>query len=119
MQLFQDDKVEDKDLIWFNCMCEASVVHEQYSLKDIASLFFEGIKPIDSLESVQDMLTSWYEPNESDIEEKINDRYLKCRVCVFYNESYRRFHLVEEIKLLEDELDRLIWDKQKNEPSLD
>ena len=50
----------DKELIWLNCMYQASSMFDSSSTKDIANVLLEGIKPINQLSDVQDLLDTVY-----------------------------------------------------------
>lgn len=45
----------DENLIWALCLWEA-MSYSEASLKDLARLFCNGVKPIDSLDDIQDTL---------------------------------------------------------------
>ncbi len=80
---------EDRSLIdhmiHFVCIQHAKMLHEQYSLKDIAKLFHSGISPTNSLSDVNEYLdTIWQDiedpvnPDDTDIEliNELNDQLI-------------------------------------------
>ena len=58
-------------MIWFVCMRQAASVSSNFSLKDIASLFSDGITPIKTESQVQNWLDTCWEDVDSDDEEGI------------------------------------------------
>jgi len=106
MQHFQpEEAITDETIIWFNCWREAKVISEQYSLKDLASFLFRGQEPMDTIESVQGSLNTWYEDESSDDENDLNDLYLKCRVCDFYGNNEEHSKIAEQMSILENKIE--------------
>lgn len=54
-------ELTDENLIWANCLFEASSIIQSYTTKDLASSLQEGLGPLNKLSDVQNTLDTFFE----------------------------------------------------------
>jgi hypothetical protein len=94
--------VTDANLIWFVCVCNARLVSETCSIKDMAALFSEGVAKIDKLSDVQAYLDTVYEEFTEDnaVQNEINALTLILWILDFYYKADEWAKVLELIEQL-------------------
>jgi hypothetical protein len=95
-------ELKDEQLTWLNALWEASSVYE-LRLKDIASLFLDGIEPMNTLEAVNETLDTMKQDGEY---EYVNALlyYVQHIVVTAFGKYELRSHLEELIEQYEEKL---------------
>ena len=106
MSSVDGEAARDSRLFWFVCICNATAIGTDYSLKDLAHLLLEGVEPTNKLSDVQDFLDTYYEGcDESDL--YIQGLHIMLHIYNFYGLS-EQAQQVED--LIETEQDRQVSD---------
>ena len=81
LSLVGDEPADDDRLIWFACIVNARATSE-YTLKDRAQMFRDGVEPVDNLNAVQSLLDTFYD----DISEQEGSVALLLSVAAFFED---------------------------------
>jgi hypothetical protein len=87
MAIVKGAPVDDNQLCWFVCVQEARATLD-LGIKDIASLFSDGIEPINTLDKVQEYINTLYEFEEDgtiDWNNEFNDDQLDFLIDAVYS----------------------------------
>lgn len=98
-----DYEVTNGELIWFVCIQNAQSVSSNMNLREIASLYREGIKAA-MFEDVQDWIDTLYDDSMPENYNKAQDTFLRAfvhRFLIGEDDEYHR--LIEEARQLEEE----------------